>query len=81
MTKAHKVRVLYGILQWAPMVESRPNFRKYAEAGDLDSFWEYYQNSIRSRQDVKRSVEAAGEVSFEKLLPAMEAVFKLPTNE
>jgi hypothetical protein len=80
MTKAHKVRVLYGILQWAPMVESRPNFRKYAEAGDLDAFWEYYQNSMRSRSDVKRNVEACGEVSFEMLRPAMEAVFTLPTK-
>lgn len=81
MTKAHKVRVLYGILQWAPMVESRPNFRQYAESGDLDAFWAYYQNSLRRRADVKRSVEASGEVSFEMLRPAMEAVFKLPTRE
>ena len=80
MTKAHKVRILYGILQWAPMVESRPNFRQYAEAGNLEAFWEYYQNSIRARTDIKRSVESAGEVSFEMLRPAMEAVFKLPTN-
>ena len=62
------------------MVESRPNFRKYAEAGDLDAFWQYYLNSIQSRSDVKRSVEAAGQMSFELLRPAMEAVFKLPTN-
>lgn len=81
MTKAHKVRVLYGILQWAPMTNSRPDFRQYAEAGNLDAFWRYYENSIRARSDVKRSVEESGEVSFEMLRPAMEAVFKLPTSD
>ena len=81
MKKAHKVRVLYAILQWAPMVESRPNFRRYAEAANLDAFWEYYQNSLRSRSDIKRSVEAAGEVSFEMLRPTMDAVYKLPTSD
>jgi hypothetical protein len=81
MTKSHKVRVLYGILQWAPMVNSKPDFRNYAEAGNLDAFWTYYQNSIRVRADIKRSVEAAGEVSFEMLRPAMEAVYKLPTAD
>jgi hypothetical protein len=80
MTKAHKARVLYGILQWAPMVNSRPEFRRYAEAGDLDGLWDYYQNSMRSRPDVKRNVERGGEVSFEMLRPAMEAVYKLPTD-
>jgi len=79
MTDAHKVKVLYSILRWAPMVEFKPEFRRYAEAGDLDSFWRYFENSIKARQDVRRSVESAGEVSFEALRPAMEAVYKLPT--
>lgn len=81
MTKSHKVRVLYGILQWAPMVNSKPDFKRYAQSGDLDAFWKYYQNSIRARADIKRSVENAGEVSFEMLKPAMEEVYKLPTTD
>jgi len=80
MTDAYKVKVLYSILRWAPMVESKPDFRRYAEAGDLDSFWRYYKNSIKARQDVRRSVESGGEVSFEMLRPAMDAVFRLPTT-
>ncbi|MGE0594637.1 MAG: hypothetical protein AB7G23_09065 [Vicinamibacterales bacterium] len=81
MTRAHKVRVLYGILQWAPMVTSKPDFRQYAEAGNLEAFWTYYSNSIRARADIKRSAEGAGEMSFEMLKPAMEAVYKLPTTD
>lgn len=80
MTDAYKVKVLYSILRWAPMVESKPNFKQYAETGDLASFWRYYENSIKARQDVRRSVESVGEVSFEMLRPAMEAVYRLPTT-
>jgi hypothetical protein len=80
MTDAYKVKVLYSILRWAPMVESKPDFRRYAESGDLASLWRYYENSIRARKDVRQSVESAGEVSFEMLRPAMEAVYKLPTT-
>lgn len=81
MTKAHKVKVLYGILQWAPMVSSKPDFRRYAGSGNLDAFWTYYNRSILARPDIKRSVEGAGEVSFEMLRPAMEAVYALPTAD
>ena len=81
MTDAYKVKVLYAILRWAPMVESKPDFKRYAEAGDLAGFWRYYENSIRARPDVKRNVESSGEVSFEMLRPAMEAVYGLPTND
>lgn len=77
MTDAYKVKVLYSILRWAPMVESKPEFRQYAEARDLGSFWRYYENSIKARQDVRSRVESSGEVSFEALRPAMEAVYKL----
>lgn len=80
MTALHKARVLYGILQWAPMVNSRPDFKRYSEAGDVDGLWAYYQNAMRSRPEVKRSVERSGEVSFEMLRPAMEAVYNLPTQ-
>lgn len=80
MTDAYKVKVLYAILRWAPMVESKPDFKGYADAGDLAGFWRYYENSIRARPDVKHSVESSGEVSFEMLRPAMDAVYKLPTN-
>ncbi len=81
MTKAHKARVLYSILEWAPMVHSKPDFKRYADSGNLDGLWTYFQNSLRARTDVKRSVESRGEVSFEMLRPAMEAVYRLPTTD
>ena len=81
MTKAHKARVLYGILEWAPMVHSKPDFKRYADAGNVDGLWTYFQNSLRARTDVRRSVESSGEVSFEMLRPAMEAVYRLPTTD
>lgn len=79
MTKALKARVLFNILSCAPMVQSRPDFKKYADAGNVDGLWSYYQNAMKSRPDIKQSVEGSGDISFEMLRPAMEAVHRLPT--
>jgi hypothetical protein len=80
MTKSDKVKVLFEILKLAPMTSSKPDFGRYAEAGDLDGFWTYYENSIRTRADVRARVEVHGEISFEMLRPAMGAVYRLPTD-
>jgi hypothetical protein len=81
MTKAHKARVLYSILELEPMVRSKPDFKRYADSGNLDGLWTYFQNSLRARAEVRRSVESSGEVGFEMLRPAMEAIYSLPTTD
>ena len=53
----------------------------YAERGDVSAFWTFYQKSITARPDVKRSVEKAGDISFEMVRPAMETIYKLPTTD
>jgi hypothetical protein len=81
VTKSDKVKVLFEILKLAPMTRSKPAFGRYADAGDLDSFWTYYENSIRARADVRKRVEDHGEISFERLQPAMNAVYGLATKD
>jgi hypothetical protein len=81
MTRAHRARVLYDVLQWAPMVRSKLEFKRYADAGDVEGLWAYYQKAMKVRGDIKRSVEASGSVSFERLRPAMEAIYGLPTSD
>jgi hypothetical protein len=60
------------------MGRSKDQFGEYAEAGDVEAIWQYYQRAIAARPDVKRSVESSNEVSFEMLRPAMEAIYWLP---
>ena len=62
------------------MGRSREQFEAYARTGDVEGLWSYYQNAMASRADVKREVEASGEVSFEMLRPSMEAVYRLPAK-
>jgi len=81
MTKKQKADVLFAILDCAPMGNSRSNFKRYAERGDVSAFWTFYQKSITARHDVKRNVEKAGEISFEMVRPAMETIYKLPTTD
>jgi hypothetical protein len=81
VTKSDKVKVLLEILKLAPMARSKSDFSRYADAGDLGGFWTYYENSIRARSDVGKRVEDEGEISFERLWPAMNAVYGLPTED
>jgi len=62
------------------MGRSKDQFQAYARAGDVEGLWSYYQNAMARRPDIKRGVESSGEVSFEMLRPAMEAVYRLPTK-
>lgn len=80
MTKAKKTAALFAILDCAPMGQSRVDFKRQAEAGDVDGLWTHYQNSMKKRHDVKKTVEQAGEISFEMLRPAMETIYRLPTT-
>jgi hypothetical protein len=80
MTKAVKARVLFAVLSCAPMGRSKEQFRQYADTGDVEALWEYYQQAIKTRPDIKRGVESSGEISFEMLKPAMEAIYGLPTK-
>ena len=80
MTNKTKSKVLLAVLSCAPMGGSKDQFQKYAEAGDVEAIWQYYQRAMAARPDVKRSVESSDEVSFEMLRPAMEAIYKLPTK-
>lgn len=80
MIKSVKAQVLFAVLQCAPMGRSKDTFANYAKEGDVESLWQYYQNAMASRRDIKRGVETSGEVSFEMLRPAMEAIYRLPTK-
>jgi hypothetical protein len=80
MTINDKAEALFAILKCAPMGRSLEPFRQYAEAGDVESLWRYYQNAMAKRADIRRGVESAGQVSFEMLQPAMETVYKLPVS-
>lgn len=75
-----KAQVMLAILKLAPMGKSLEQFERYAEAGDLDSMWRYFENATQYRSDVGRSVEAVGKISFEVLRPALEAVYRIPES-
>lgn len=78
MTDRQKATVLFAVLQCAPLGRSKATFAKYASAGDVEGLWAYYQKAMATRPDVRESVESHGQLSFEKLKPAMEAVYRLP---
>ena len=80
MTSAHQAKVLYAVLTCAPMTTSKPDFKRYADVGDVKGLWRYYMNAMRARSDVKEQVETGGQISFEMLRPAMETIYGLPTE-
>jgi len=81
VTAAQKAKVMYSVLTCAPMTTSKPDFRKYSEAGDVQGLWSYYQNSMKARRDIRDRVETGGQISFEMLKPAMETIYGLPTED
>lgn len=72
-----KCKILFSILSLSPATTSMTAFADYANAGDVDAFWRYYQNALRHRQERGQSVEQSGGISFEALQPAMDAVYSL----
>ena len=80
MTQGVKAKVLFAVLSCAPMGRSKERFKKYAQEGDVEGLWTYYQRAMSARPDVKRGVETSGEVSFEMLRSAMDAIYHLPTK-
>ena len=52
MTEGVKARVLFAILECAPMGRSREQFQAYARTGDVEGLWSYYQNAMARRADV-----------------------------
>ena len=75
MTQSLKAQVLFSILKIALVTPSERRFKQYADDGDVEGLWTYYQNAMKARPDVKKMVERGGKVTFEMLLPAMKAVF------
>jgi hypothetical protein len=76
MTNALKAGALFKVLTLAPMNESEPTFRRFAEAGDVDGFWAYYQVCLKNVAMDER-IEKQGLVSFRMLRSAMTALYSL----
>ena len=82
MTRKQKADVLLTIVECAPISEKTHKvFKGYAADSDADAMWTYFINAINSQPQMKRRVEGSGEVSFEMLQPAMETIYRLPTDE
>ena len=87
MTTAQQLRTLLAIVECAPAARAMTGFESTARRGDLSVFWNYYQEALkRSKHDkdlhVKDlNVASKGEVSFEMIEPAMQAVYDLPTRD
>jgi hypothetical protein len=81
MTDRDKAAVLFAVLQCAPIGQSKARFAKYAATGDVEGLFGYYLEAIARRQDVRRSVESVGRLSFERLRPAMDAIYRLPRTK
>ena len=57
-------------------------FESAMRRGDLAAFWDHYQEALKtSTLDEKLKVASNGEVSFEMIEPAMQAVYDLPTRD
>ena len=82
MTKAQKLRTLLAIVECAPATHTVTVFESAMRRGDLAAFWDHYQEMLRrSTSDEEPKVASNGEVSFEMIEPAMQAVYDLPTRE
>ena len=79
MTKAQKLRTLLAIVECASATHTMTVFESAMRRGDLPAFWDHYQEVLRtSTLDEKLKVASNGEVSFEMIEPAMQAVYDLP---
>ena len=81
MTKAQKLRTLLAIVECVPATHTMTVFESAMRRGDLAAFWDHYQEVLRtSTLDEKLKVASNGEVSFEMIEAAMQAVYDLPTR-
>jgi hypothetical protein len=81
MTSRRKAELLCSVLcGWAPVgPTSRSKLETYAQAGDAEGLWVWYQSVMKRRPDVGDSIERDGRrLSFEQLKPVMEAIHGLP---
>lgn len=67
--------VLFQILSLAPMGESAVTFRRLASDGDVEGFYRYYEACMHKMPHLDAQIEAAGQISFRMLQPAMSAVY------
>jgi hypothetical protein len=74
MTEALRASILFKVLTLAPMGESEVRSRKLAAAGDVPSFWRYYERYLRDLSQLDDRIEHEGGTSFRMLRPAMAAV-------
>ena len=82
MTKAQKLRTLLAIVECAPAASAMTVFESAPRRGDLSAFWDHYQEVLGgSTPKGELTVAANGEVSFEMIEPAMQAVYDLPTRD
>ena len=82
MTKTQKLRTLLAIVECAPAASAMTVFESATRRGDLSAFWDHYQDMLgRSKHDGELKVASNGEVSFEMIEPAMQAVYDLPTRD
>ena len=82
MTKAQKLRTLLAIVECAAAARAMTVFESAARTGNLSAFWDHYQEVLgRSTREGALTVTSNGEVSFEMIEPAMQAVYDLPTRD
>jgi hypothetical protein len=82
MTKAQKLRTLLAIVECAPAASAMTVFESATRRGDLSAFWDHYQEVLkRSTHEGELKVAPNGEVSFEMIEPAMQAMYDLPVGD
>ncbi len=82
MTQAQKLRTLLAILDCAPAAHAMTVFESAARRGDLSAFWDHYQEVLgKSAHEGTLRIASNGEISFEMIEPAMQAVYDLPTRD
>ena len=82
MTNEQKLRTLLAIVECAPATHAMTVFESAMRRGDLSAFWDHYQEVLgRSKHEGELTVASNGEVSFEMIEPAMQAVYDLPTRD
>lgn len=77
MTLELKLKVLVQMLRLTPASKSMLTITEFEDRGDLDGLWDFYQGAMQIQPEMRSQVERGGQVSFEMLRPAMEAVYRL----
>jgi hypothetical protein len=81
VTSRLKARAMFQVLSLAPMERSEPRFRALADAGDIEEFWRYYENCMRTKPELDVQIEERGQPSFRMLRPAMEAIYAVASDD